>query len=71
MIKDNNTVIIICSTLIALAIIIGIISGNLPEQVNLVLAGGLVGIGGGLVGNLQRKNDVNHESKEKTDRPVE
>ena len=69
--KDNNTVIIICSTLIALFIIIGIVSGNLPEQVDLVLAGGLVGIGASLVGNLQRKNTVNHESKEKTDHLTE
>lgn len=58
---DNNSLIIISSTIIALAILIGIISKTLPEQVTLVLGGGLVGIGTGLLGNLQRKNDIKQD----------
>jgi len=64
---DNNGLIIICSTIIALTTLFVIVSRTLPEQVNLVLAGGLVAIGTGLLGNLQRKNDVKQDIEIRND----
>lgn len=59
---DNNTIIVICGTIITLAMLGAIFSGILPEQVMLILAGGAVTLGGTILGNLQRKpNNLDYE----------
>jgi len=54
---NNNTIFCICGTVLGLAILATISTGVLEEQVNLVLAGGLVAVATGLVSNIQRKID--------------
>ena len=68
---DNNTVIVLAGTIVVLAILISIIGGNLSEQVVLVLAGGAVGIGSAIVGNVQRKGTSDIEPVQKEEKEIQ
>lgn len=52
---DNNTIIIIASTVSVVAMLIAVKFGGFPENITAILATGAVGLAMAIAGNLQRK----------------
>lgn len=61
---NNNTIIVFCCTIMVIAMLLALVFGlSNNEQVSLVLAGGLIGIGNTIAGNLQRKQNKKNKGE--------
>jgi len=59
---NNNTIFIICGTVIAIVLAVVIVFANLSEQVEVILATGIVAIATGIISNVQRNKQTVEEN---------